>query len=395
MSHQLIGRNPDLKRLRDEGFNVSIEGAYLVLRDICYVNSAREIQSGILVSDLTLAGDHTDPPQSHIIYFAGEHPCHRDGTPIQQISHSSDQRLLVPGLTVHFSFSNKPKDAPTPPFPDYYQKMTHYVSIICGPATSLDPRASPKTFQFQPEVDPDSPFEYLDSASSRADIVIATRKLAIKKVAIVGLGGTGSYVLDFVAKTPVGEIHLFDDDPFLQHNAFRAPGAATREELNARKTKVDYFATRYSAMHKGIRDHAVRIGPSNTALLSDMDFVFICVDRGEAKRTIIEALEALDTPFVDVGMGLTLVDEKLLGVLRITAQSSASRAVSTSGRVSFTDAVEDDYARNIQVADLNALNAVMAVIRWKKLFGFYHDQEREHHSTYTLDTGMLLHGDFA
>ena len=32
---------------------------------------------------------------------------------------------------------------------------------------------------------------------------------------------------------------------------------------------------------------------------------------------------------------------------------------------------DDDYNRNIQIADLNALNAAFAVIKWKKLFGFY------------------------
>lgn len=56
---------------------------------------------------------------------------------------------------------------------------------------------------------------------------------------------------------------------------------------------------------------------------------------------------------------------------------------------------KDVYASNIQVADLNALNAVMAVIKWKKLCGFYCDLEREHHSTYTLDGNMLLNEDQA
>ena len=51
------------------------------------------------------------------------------------------------------------------------------------------------------------------------------------------------------------------------------------------------------------------------------------------------------------------------------------------------------YASNIQVADLNALNACLAVVKWKKLRGFYRDLESEHHSTYTTDGSMLLNGD--
>ena len=53
----------------------------------------------------------------------------------------------------------------------------------------------------------------------------------------------------------------------------------------------------------------------------------------------------------------------------------------------------NDYSRNIQVADLNALNAAMAVIKWKKLLGFYHDFECEHFSAYTLDGNRLNNED--
>ena len=37
--------------------------------------------------------------------------------------------------------------------------------------------------------------------------------------------------------------------------------------------------------------------------------------------------------------------------------------------------MDADYERNIQIADLNALTASMAVIRWKKFSGFYQDLE--------------------
>ena len=40
-------------------------------------------------------------------------------------------------------------------------------------------------------------------------------------------------------------------------------------------------------------------------------------------------------------------------------------------------------------AELNALCAVMAVTKWKKLCGFYSDDDREHDSTYTTNTNLL------
>lgn len=54
---------------------------------------------------------------------------------------------------------------------------------------------------------------------------------------------------------------------------------------------------------------------------------------------------------------------------------------------------DNDYVTNIQIADLNALNACQAVLKWKKLSGFYQDDSRELHSTYTLSASMLLNGD--
>jgi tRNA A37 threonylcarbamoyladenosine dehydratase len=46
-------------------------------------------------------------------------------------------------------------------------------------------------------------FRYLDSASSRTRISSITGKLVLPKVAIVGLGGTGSFILDLIVKTPI------------------------------------------------------------------------------------------------------------------------------------------------------------------------------------------------
>ena len=91
--------------------------------------------------------------------------------------------------------------------------------------------------------------------------------MELPKVAIIGLGGTGSYVLDLVAKTPVREIHTFDGDYYLQHNAFRSPGAPSVQNLRKRFNKVDYYAELYGAMRKNIVPYAVHLEPANLHLL--------------------------------------------------------------------------------------------------------------------------------
>jgi len=79
----------------------------------------------------------------------------------------------------------------------------------------------------------------------------------------------------------------------------------------------------------------------------------------------------------------------------VTVSTPKKRDHVHQGRISFAGGGEYDlYSSNIQVADLNALNAVLAVVKWKKLRGFYRDLEHEHHCTYTTDGNMLLNKDF-
>lgn len=385
MSTELIARNPDLKRLRDEGYDIEVVAGHLVMKDVPYVNAAREVKRGVLVSTLNMAGNQTVRPADHVAHFAGEHPCDVNGVELSAIKYTTSHQLMG-GVAIQHSFSNKPQEG----YADYYAKMTRYVRIISDQAAALEEGVTPKTFPVLVAKEGESVFHYLDTASSRAGIGEVSAKLELGKIAIVGLGGTGSYVLDLVAKTPVGEIHLFDDDEFQNHNAFRCPGAASVEDLQRRLSKVAYLAEKYSAMRRGILPHVTRVSQANVTLLREMDFVFVCIDRNEPKRVIVNALLESSVPFVDVGMGVTLDNGTLRGQVRTTAVSRDKRD-HIERRISFIDVnVDAAYDQNIQIADLNALNAALAVIKWKKAFGFYCDQEGEHQSTYVVSGNALI-----
>lgn len=386
MSRELISRSPDLKRLREDGYEIDIVGGHLLLKHVPYVTAQREVKFGILVSTLTLAGDRTARPETHVVFFVGEHPCKKDGTEIQGIKHQEQHKVLADGLEVDRSFSNKPQAG----YPDYYEKMTTYATIISGPAESLDPKVTARTFVTE-TTDDEPVFRYMDTATTRAGIGAVSTHLEGHKVAIIGLGGTGSYVLDLVAKTPVAEIHLFDDDRFLQHNAFRSPGAPPIEQLRSMRRKVEYLSEIYSRMHRGVVPHPVRLERSNEGLLDELDFAFVCVDSGSARRELIEILGKHNMPFIDVGMGLEVLDDKqvLIGQLRVSTSTPSFRDSEKHMPVSDSDQ-NQDYNRNIQIADLNCLNAAMAVIRWKKLCGFYQDLEGEHHSVYAVNVNQLV-----
>lgn len=393
MSQQLINHSPDLKALQDEGFEVAIKGGHLVISNVPYVNAKKQVKYGVLVSQLDLAGDVTTAPGTHVAKFSGEHPCDKEGRKLSKIEHTSSREEICSDLVVEHSFSSKPVGGKQ--YKDYHEKMTTYIAIISSHAKAIDPNATARTRRVIDYGDPDSLFNYIDTASSRAGIHAMSKKLEIEKVAIVGLGGTGSYILDLVAKTPVREIHLFDRDDFLQHNAFRSPGAPSVEELKKIPKKVHFFAGRYSPMRKNIIANDFHVDASNVDCLQDMDFVFLCVDRGDVKPPIIEKLEELNIPFVDVGMGIELVDEHLQGIVRVTTSTTEKRDhVREKKRIGFSGGNENgEYSKNIQIADLNALNAVLAVIKWKKIFGYYRDLENEHFSTYTLDGNSLINED--
>ena len=46
MSHQIISRSPDLKQLRDEGYDIEVKSGYLFIKDVPYVGSDKRIASG-------------------------------------------------------------------------------------------------------------------------------------------------------------------------------------------------------------------------------------------------------------------------------------------------------------------------------------------------------------
>lgn len=386
MSSPLIARSDDLRRLRDEGYNIEERGGLLLMKDIPYITAERTVARGVLVTALELSGDTTVSPTDHVAMWQGAYPCDANGQPINAIRHAGADNLGG-GVRVDFKFSSKPKSGR---YESYHHKMTAYCAVIQNHAQAVDPEVTAKTSPVVPDEEDDPVFAYRDTATVRAGIGAASDRLADLNVAIVGLGGSGSYVLDLVAKTPVRQIHLFDGDSFLTHNAFRTPGAATIEELRAQPTKVAYLHAKYSALHLGVVPHPYPVTESNVDELDGVDFVFVCIDVGSAKRPIVDHLNKLGTPFVDVGMGVYRHEDRLGGQLRVTASDHAHRD-HVARRVSFAEPrPADEYNHNIQLADLNAANAALAVIRWKKLFGFYVDHGGDFNATYRITTNDIV-----
>lgn len=389
MSLELLNRNPDLQQLRNDGYAVQVVGGYLIMHEVPYVDRAKKVRRGILVSTLTLAGERTIRPDNHVMYFTGEFPCDANGMPLINIAHVSQPMPLVDGIIAQHSFSSKPPSG----YQDYYEKMTTYASILTGPAMLIEPDATARVFRVEGYDDIGSVFTYSDTNSARARISSLNRHLATETVAIIGLGGSGSYILDLVSKSPVASIRLYDGKDFLQHNAFRAPGAASIEELRNKVAKTDYFQKKYARMHRHISAFSEPITEHNLHLLEGITFAFLCIDSGHTRELLVRKFEEMGISFIDVGMGIEFTEDSLGGILRVTSSTPWHRDSMHSGRVPFEDIKEEDvYDTNVQIAEFNSLTAAMAVIKWKKLRGYFRDLDCEYHSTYTTDGNMLLNG---
>jgi len=393
-----INRSPDLTQLEADGFRLRIiqkTAHHLLIDGVPAVTSKGTVALGTLYCPLEIDANGTtiNPLVNHQCWWIGEPPCDSTGRVMEEMISNPTEEDKGDGIKTTVGFSRKHVDKKTP-WKDHHEKIWTYIRMIWHEARVIDPSCDPRSEKPVPAVVEAQKrvFHYPDMATTRAGIGAATEKLLANRVAIIGLGGSGSYILDLLAKTPVGEIHLYDGDNFGLHNAYRSPGAPSKEQLTDPK-KVDWFGDIYDRMRTGIIRHPYNVLAEQLPELAGFDFVFVAIDDADGRKVILDGLISLKVPFVDVGMDLDITKESSLrGICRYTVgtpnvhehiKDVVPRAVGP----------DNGIYKNIQVADLNMLNAAMAVIKWKKLRGFHADDMREHHSLYTVSTHGLTKED--
>jgi hypothetical protein len=95
--------------------------------------------------------------------------------------------------------------------------------------------------------------------------------------------------------------------------------------------------------------------------------------------------------FVDLGMGLSKVNGSIRGQVRNTLITPDHKLHINNISMQPTSD-EDIYDENIQISELNALNAILGIITWKKMCGVYLSDisELEDNSVYIIDAGDLV-----
>jgi hypothetical protein len=370
MSLKLVNRNPDLQRLVDRGYAVGFDGAYLLVRDVPYLRADGTLAWGTIVTKLVFVTEEQVQQDDHQIFFAGGHPHGLDGQPIRNLGGGAAALPMTKAsddVIVERSFSNKPRE--TGKFADFFEKIESYIGIISGPAMEAH-GTNPYTFRVRMDETSTSIFKLHDTLTSRAEIGDLAAKFEDEVLAIIGLGGTGGYLLDMAVRTPVKEVRGFDADDFHVHNAFRAPGRLDPDELGQPKAIV--HAARYESFRHGVRLERKYIDLDSAGELAGVTFAFVCVDKGLARAEIWDLLIGLGIPFIDVGLGLRRKGEGLGGMVRMTHVAAGDpRGLRHKGYAEMAAGGDDLYRTNIQIGELNALNACLALIRYKQLRGFY------------------------
>ena len=231
---------------------------------------------------------------------------------------------------------------------------------------------------------------YAISAGGAADSVHIKKwrdKLADEIIGIVGVGGTGSYILDLVSKSGVTRILIWDGDSLEERNTRRGVGPAFLNCSNLGQNKAHLLASQYTSPACEIIHYPNDFANPDASIIRNLTFGFIAVDRDESRATVRQAMHEHKIPFIDVGMGVRIENGKLTGGCQavLCPQDPAEiQCLIPNGGLAFG---EQAY-RNIQVSEIHALNAALAVIKWKRFRGQYPDQDHLL-SSYSIDWNRL------
>lgn len=386
MLAKLANHNNDIKKLIEEGYALAFDSNYLIVRDVPYLDKTLALKWGAIITKLEFIDQVKIKQDNHQVFFSGATPYSLLGTPIANLNDNPATLSLPnsPDINVQRIFSNKPLNRS---YHDFFEKIDSYITQISGPAIQMHD-AKAKSFKAQFGNEKNSVFKLHDTLTSRAEISDLSQIFKEEVIAVIGLGGTGAYVLDFLVKTPIKEIKIFDGDSYHIHNAFRSPGKLELTDLGKSKTEV--YSSRYDGFRNGLFSATKIIDSTCKDDFTGVTFAFICVDKGSARNEIFQLLNNLNIPFIDVGMGLNRKLGSINGLIRATYIAPGElETVLKKNAIPLNDSPDEEYKTNIQISELNALNACLAVMKYKQLRGFYHNELPAHFIVEVSDGKIL------
>ncbi|MBI6766427.1 tRNA cyclic N6-threonylcarbamoyladenosine(37) synthase TcdA [Pseudomonas syringae] len=140
-------------------------------------------------------------------------------------------------------------------------------------------------------------------------------RLRAAHVAVVGIGGVGSWAAEAMARSGVGEISLFDMDDVCVSNSNRQLHAL---DSTVGRPKVEVMAERIRAINPDCIVHAVADFVTRDTMAEcitpDMDFVIDCIDSVNAKAALISWCKRRKIQMVTTGGAGGQIDPTLIQI---------------------------------------------------------------------------------
>ncbi|RXU22362.1 tRNA cyclic N6-threonylcarbamoyladenosine(37) synthase TcdA [Pseudomonas syringae] len=140
-------------------------------------------------------------------------------------------------------------------------------------------------------------------------------RLRAAHVAVVGIGGVGSWAAEAMARSGVGGISLFDMDDVCVSNSNRQLHALS---TTVGQSKVEVMAERIRAINPDCIVHAVADFVTRDTMAEcitpDMDFVIDCIDSVNAKAALISWCKRRKIQMVTTGGAGGQIDPTLIQI---------------------------------------------------------------------------------
>ena len=121
------------------------------------------------------------------------------------------------------------------------------------------------------------------------------------RVAVIGCGGLGGYVIEELVRIGVGQLHLFDPDVFVPSNCNRQLNALSRTPGQTMgQNKAEVAAARSAAIHpfNTVTAYPIDFRDGSGAAWGQVDVVVDCLDTAQARLDLSVLCTSKDIPLV-------------------------------------------------------------------------------------------------
>ena len=145
----------------------------------------------------------------------------------------------------------------------------------------------------------------------------AQRRIKEARVVVVGAGGTGSAVLEQLARLGVEHVTVIDDDHLDETNVSRVYGS-TLEDALAGRSKVEVARDHYLRIQPNARIDAINasiVDPRLQRELTDATIIFGCTDTDSSRAVLNDIAYQCFVPVLDTGCKVDIHQLQLRGML--------------------------------------------------------------------------------